>query len=146
MMPGKVNPVLAECLDMVCFQVIGADTVVFLAAQAGQLELNVMTPVAVNNILQSLALLNNYLPVFEHRCVAGIRANRERCRELAERDPSMATMLAPKIGYLETSRIVKESIERKATIGDLAVSKGLVTRDEAEDLLDLKKAARSRYD
>ena len=72
-MPGKVNPVMAECLNMISFQIIGNDTAVSLAAQAGQLELNVMTPVMTSNILESISILNNYLPVFQSRCIDGIQ-------------------------------------------------------------------------
>ena len=95
-MPGKVNPVMAECLNMVAFQVVGKDTVVSLAAQAGQMELNVMTPVMTYNILQSTAILTNYLPVFRKRCVEGIRANEARCRSYLDMNPSLATLLSPK--------------------------------------------------
>jgi aspartate ammonia-lyase len=144
-MAGKVNPVLAECLNMVCFQVVGADTTVALAVQAGQLELNVMTPVVTRNILSSIALLNNFLPVFTVRCVEGIRADADRCRALAERNPAMATLLSPKIGYLEASKLASEARERDLSVAELAVMKGILTKEEAEELLDPLRAARARH-
>jgi aspartate ammonia-lyase len=145
-MAGKVNPVMAECLDMIAFQVIGADTAVSMAVQAGQLELNVMTPVVTYNILNSMALLNNFLPVFTNRCVDGIRADAGRCRALAERNPSMATLLSPRIGHLSAAKLATEAQELKIPVAELAVLKGILTNDEAGELLDLAKAARSRYE
>ena len=144
MMPGKVNPVMAECLDMVCFQVVGADTAVTMAVQAGQLELNVMTPLVTANILDSLALLNNYLPVFTRRCVEGIRADADRCRSLAEHSPSLATLLAPRIGHLEAAKLAKEALERDLPVAELAVMKGILTKEEAEEMMDPARAARNR--
>ena len=143
-MAGKVNPVMAECLNMVCFQIVGADTTVMLAAQAGQLELNVMTPVVTYNILNSCALLNNFLPAFTARCVDGIRADADRCRALAERNPAMATLLSPKIGYLEASKVANEARQRDLPVAELAVMKGIITKEEAEELLDPLRAALGR--
>jgi aspartate ammonia-lyase len=88
-MAGKVNPVMAECLDMVAFQVVGNDLTISLAVQAGQLELNVMTPVIMQNILFSIEILTNYLPVFRKKCVEGIRVDEERCRMYLEKNPSL---------------------------------------------------------
>ena len=130
-MPGKVNPSLAECLDMVCFQVVGNDTAVVLAAQAGQLELNVMTPVIIHNVLESEELLARLLPVFSERCIAGIRADAERCASNIALDPSLATLLAPKIGYLAAAELAKEAQARKMPVARLAVEKGLVTESDA---------------
>ena len=143
-MAGKVNPVMAECLNMVCFQIVGADITVTLAVQSGQLELNVMTPVVTHNILSSVALLNNYLPVFTARCIDGIRADADRCRTLAERNPAMATLLSPKIGYLEASKLANEARQRDLPVAELAVMKGIISKEEAEELLDPFKAARNR--
>ncbi|PKN30736.1 MAG: aspartate ammonia-lyase [Deltaproteobacteria bacterium HGW-Deltaproteobacteria-21] len=133
-MPGKVNPVMAECLDMVCFQVIGNDTAVSLAAQAGQLELNVMTPVMIHNIVSSMDLFNHFLPVFRKRCVEDIRANEEKCRSYLERNPSLATLLNPRIGYLNAAKIAKESYEKGIPVPELAIAKGILTREEAEEM------------
>jgi aspartate ammonia-lyase len=133
-MPGKVNPVLAECLNMVCFQIIGNDTAVSLAAQAGQLELNVMTPVMIHNIISSMDLFNHFLPVFRQRCVEDIRANEEKCRSYLERNPSLATLLNPRIGYLNAAKIAGESYEKGIPVPELAVAKGILTREEAEEI------------
>jgi aspartate ammonia-lyase len=145
-MPGKVNPVMAECLDMVAFQVVGNDTAVAMAAQAGQLDLNVMTPVMVHNILTSIALLVSYLPVFQTRCVEGIEADEERCRAHLERNPSLATLLSPKIGYLAAAELAKEALAKGVSVSELAVARGVLTAEEAAVLFDLDKAARSQYD
>lgn len=137
-MPGKVNPVMAECLNMVCFQVIGNDVAVSLAAQAGQMELNVMTPVMVYNILQSMDLFTRFLPVFRQRCVDGIGADEKRCRSYLERNPSLATLLNPRIGYLNAARIAKKSYETGVPVPELAVSEGILTREEAEELFSVE--------
>jgi aspartate ammonia-lyase len=145
-MPGKVNPVMAECLDMVAFQVVGNDLTVSLAAQAGQLELNVMTPVITFNILQSLAILECYLPVFVERCVRGIDADEERCRAYLELNPSLATLLSPRIGYLKAAELAHEALERRVPVRDLAVEKGILTADEAAELFDPDKMSDGIYD
>ncbi|MEW6669990.1 MAG: aspartate ammonia-lyase [Thermodesulfobacteriota bacterium] len=133
-MPGKVNPVMAECLNMICFQVIGNDTAVSLAAQAGQMELNVMTPVMIHNILQSMDLLIRFLPVFTERCVEGIRADEEKCRSYLLKNPSLATLLSPRIGYLGAAKLAKESREKGIPVPELAVKKKLLTPQEAEEI------------
>jgi len=120
-MPGKVNPVMAECLNMVSYQIIGNDTTVSIAAQAGQLELNVMTPIMTSNILESLKLLNNYLPVFQSNSIEGIRIDEENLRNIAGMNPSLVTLLSPKIGYLKAAEITKEALEKKESIRDLVV-------------------------
>jgi aspartate ammonia-lyase len=133
-MPGKVNPSLAECLDMIAFQVVGNDAAVALAAQAGQMELNVMSPVMAFNVLQSLALLTNFLPVFRTRCVEGIKANTERCAASLPLNPSLATRLVPKMGYLKAAELAKEAVARKISIANLAVERRIISKEEARDL------------
>ncbi|RJR42550.1 MAG: aspartate ammonia-lyase [Desulfobacteraceae bacterium] len=137
-MPGKVNPVMAECLDMVCFQVIGNDTAVSLAAQAGQMELNVMTPVMIHNIISSMELFNHFLPVFRQRCVDDIRANEEKCRSYLVKNPSLATLLNTRIGYLNAAKIAQESSQRGIPVPELAIEKGILTREEAEELFSVE--------
>ncbi len=144
-MPGKVNPVMVECLNMVSFQIIGNDTAVSMASQAGQLELNVMTPIMTNNILESLKLLNNYLPVFKSRCIDGIVTNEENLKNIIGMNPSLATLLSLKIGYLGAAELAKESIEKKKSIRDLAVLKGILSAEEADQLFDLKTISKNRY-
>ncbi len=130
-MPGKVNPVMAECLNMVCFKIIGNHTTVSEASQAGQLELNVMTPVMTSSILESLELLINYLPDFQKRCVEGISVNRKRCRELILLNPSLATLLSTEIGYDRAAKLALESMEKEIPVPELAVEKGLITKQKA---------------
>jgi aspartate ammonia-lyase len=133
-MPGKVNPVMAECLNMIAFQIVGNDLTISLAVQAGQLELNVMTPVMMRNILESIQLLANYLPAFRKKCVDGITVDEERCLSYVEKNPSLAVFLSPRIGYLEASKIAKEALEKKRSVKELAVEKGLLTAEEAEKI------------
>ena len=108
-MPGKVNPVMCESLMMVCAQVIGNDAAITWAGANGNFELNVMMPVMAHNLLESIRLLGNVGDVFAEKCVSGIEANEERCRELVELSMAMVTSLAPKIGYDRAAEIAKES-------------------------------------
>jgi aspartate ammonia-lyase len=133
-MPGKVNPVMAECLNMVAFQVVGNDAAVALAVQGGQLELNVMMPLMAHSLLGSFGLLVTYLPDFAEKCVKGIQADESRCAELAGRSAALATVLNPVIGYLNAAELVKESLASGVPAVDLAVRKGLLTRGEADRL------------
>jgi len=133
-MPGKVNPVMAECLDMIAFQVVGNDLALSLAVQAGQLELNVMTPVMMHNILQSIQLLTNYLPVFREKCVEGIIVDKKRCAGYVDRNPSLAVFLSPYIGYLEASKIAKQSLKEKRAVRDVAIEKGILTPKQAKQI------------
>lgn len=137
-MPGKVNPVMAECLNMICFQIIGNDTTVSYAGQAGQMELNVMTPVMTYNILNTISLLTNYLPVFIKKCIKGITANEEKIKSYLEKNPSLATLLSPKIGYLKAADLAKESLKKNISIEDLAIEKGIISKKEAEKLFHKK--------
>jgi aspartate ammonia-lyase len=138
-MPGKYNPVMAECLDMIGFQIVGNDTAVAFAAQAGQFELNVMTPVMTSNILASISLLTNYLPVFQERCVEGIKANEDRCRAYLELNPILVTLLAPKLGHLKAAEIAKEALEKKMPVKDIAIMKGILSKEEADELFKTEK-------
>ena len=133
-MAGKVNPVMAECLDMVAFQVVGNDLTVSLAVQAGQLELNVMTPVIMHNVLSSIQLLINYLPVFRRKCIEGIVVDEKRCAASLEKNPALATFLSPRIGYLEASKIAKQAQEQGRSIKEVALEKGLLRQEELEKI------------
>jgi aspartate ammonia-lyase len=144
-MAGKVNPVMAECLDMVAFRVIGNDTTVALAVQAGQIDLNVMTPLMTHAILESLAIMIAYLPVFQERCVEGITADEPRLREYLERNPILATLLAPRIGYLKAAEIAREAQEKGVPVRDVAVMRGVVSKQEADRIFDPQAIARSHY-
>lgn len=140
-MPGKVNPVMAEVTDMVCFQVVGNDLAIAMASQAGQLELNVMMPVIAHNLLQSIDILNNVVEVLADRCVSGITANVGRCRELAERSLGLATVLNPYIGYQEASRIAKEAQVTGRTIQEIVMEEGLLSQEKLERIMDAARMA-----
>jgi len=133
-MPGKVNPVMAECLDMIGFQVVGNDLAVSLAVQAGQLDLNVMTPVMMHNVLESIQLLANFLPVFRRKCVEGIRVDRKRCKGYVDKNASLAVFLSPYIGYLEASKVAKKALEEKRPVKEVAIEKGVLKPDQAEQI------------
>ncbi|HKP87874.1 MAG TPA: aspartate ammonia-lyase [Blastocatellia bacterium] len=135
-MPGKVNPVMAEMTGMVCFQVLGNDVVIASAAQAGQLELNVMMPVIAFNLLMSLTILANALVVLRERCVEGITANEDRCRWYVERSVSLVTALNPKIGYARAAEIAKRAIAKGKTIRETIMEEGLLPPDEVAEVLD----------
>jgi aspartate ammonia-lyase len=144
-MPGKVNPVMAECLDMVAFQIIGNDSALSLAVQAGQLELNVMTPLMTHTILDSLGMLNRYLPAFTARCIDGIQANDMRLLTSVGVNPALATLLTSRIGYLRAAKIAEEAMEKRRPVRDLAVEKGILSEKEADALFDLGEISRNRY-
>ena len=138
-MPGKVNPVMAECLDMVAFQVVGNDLAVALAVQAGQLELNVMTPVIMHNVITSIQLLTSYLPVFRKKCIEGILVNEQRCADYLQKNPTLATFLSPKIGYLEASKIAKQALMEDRPVKEIAEEKGLVKAQDLARVFDSKR-------
>ncbi|HLC20732.1 MAG TPA: aspartate ammonia-lyase, partial [Candidatus Methylomirabilis sp.] len=134
-MPGKVNPVMAEMLDMVAFEVIGNDTTVMLAGQAGQLDLNVMTPVIANDLLDSLEILTNACRVFARRCVAGIEPHAKRLQHYADASLGLATALNPYIGYRAAAEIAEDSLTTGKTIKELVIERGLLTQEQAAELL-----------
>jgi aspartate ammonia-lyase len=135
-MPGKINPVMAELAAMVSFQMIGNDAAVAYAVQAGQLELNVMMPAMAYNVLQSITILANMLRVFDERCVRGITANVERCNFYAQSTVALATALNPYIGYAKAAEIVKESVASGESIVSLVRKKGLLSEAEIAEILD----------
>lgn len=137
-MPGKVNPVIAECLNMICFQVMGNDLATLMASQAGQLELNVMMPLIAFNLLFSFRIMKNGVSTFREKLVEGVVANRKRCEELVERSPGIALALNPHIGYLKAAEVVKESLKTGKPIRDVVVEKGLLSRAEVDRILDLR--------
>ena len=134
-MPGKINPSLAECMNMICFSVIGNDTTVSFAAQAGQFELNVMLPGMLKAVLDSTDMLTNFLPTFSANLIEGLTANQIRLRENIENSPVIVTLLTPKIGYLKSADLFKESLKTGKTIRELVISKKLMTDKEVNVLL-----------
>ncbi len=131
-MPGKVNPSLAECLNMICFNVVGNDVSVAMAAQAGQLELNVMLPGMLKCVLDSMDMLKNFLPIFAKNMIEGIKVNRDKIESYVEKSPTLVTLLNPYIGYLQAAEIYKESIKTKESIKELILRRGLMTKEEIE--------------
>ena len=134
-MPGKVNPSVPEMVNMVCFQVIGCDVTVCTAAEAGQLELNVMMPVIAWNALHSSKILRQAMTSLRTRCVDGIEADAERSRELLDRSTAVATALSPYIGYAKTAEIAKESVKTGRAIRDLVLERGLLDPKTLDEIL-----------
>jgi aspartate ammonia-lyase len=134
-MPGKVNPSIPEMVNQVCFQVIGCDATITAAAEAGQLELNVMMPVIAWNALHACAILTQALVVLRSRTVDGISADRDRCRELLDRSTAIATALSPYIGYAATAEVAKESVRTGRPIRELVLARGLLDAARLDDIL-----------
>ncbi|HYT44899.1 MAG TPA: aspartate ammonia-lyase [Methylomirabilota bacterium] len=134
-MPGKVNPSLAECLDMICFNIVGNDVSVAMAAQAGQFELNVMLPGMTKNVLDSAKMLKNFLPKFAKNMVDGLEANRQRIESQVDKSPILVTLLNPHIGYLKAAEIYKESTKTGISIRQLVLSRGLMSKDNLDKVL-----------
>jgi fumarate hydratase class II len=138
-MPGKVNPVMPEMLNMVCFQVLGHLESVERGAQAGQLELNVMMPMMAYNLLQAIHIMSTAVRVFTVRCVEGLQANTEICRQYAESTPQAAAALNPVIGYEKAAMVVKESLATGKSIREIVLEEKLLTPEELDKALDLSK-------
>jgi len=134
-MPGKVNPSLAECMNMICFSIIGNDTTVTIAAQAGQFELNVMLPVILKSVLDSTDMLTNFLPIFSANLIDGLGTNKQKLQDNIEKSPVIVTLLAPKIGYQKSADLFKESMKTGKTIRELVISKKLMTKKQVDSLL-----------
>ncbi|MCL4504992.1 MAG: aspartate ammonia-lyase [Chloroflexi bacterium] len=138
-MPGKVNPVLAEMLDMTCFHVQGNDHAVALAAQAGQLELNVMMPIIAHNLFEMMHVMIGAINAFTTKCVVGLKANPEKAYGWLAKNAILVTALNPVIGYLNGAAIAKEAMATNRTIKEVVVEKGLLSAEEADKLLDVRK-------
>ena len=138
-MPGKVNPSLAECLNMICFDIIGKDVSVTMAAQAGQFELNVMMPGMLKNVLDATDMLINFLPIFATNFINGIQVNSERLKQQVEKSPILITLLNPYVGYLTAAEIYKESLRTGRGIRELILGKKLMSEKELEDALSYEK-------
>ena len=135
-MPGKINPVMAELAGMVSFQVVGYDTAVALAVQAGQLELNVMMPTMAHSVLTSITIMTNMLRQLTEFCIKGVTANEKRCEFYAQSTVSLATALNPYIGYAKAAEIAKESVATGKTIIEIARSKGFLSEEQIKEILD----------
>jgi aspartate ammonia-lyase len=141
-MPGKVNPSVPEMLNQVCYQVIGCDTTIALAAEAGQLELNVMMPVIAWNALHASTILRTSMTALRVRCVDGIVANEARARELLDRSTATATALSPYLGYAATAEIAKESVRTGRSIRDLVLERGALDEKTLDEILSVDRMTR----
>ena len=138
-MPGKINPSIPEMVNQVCFQVMGCDTTVAIAAEHGQLELNVMMPVIAFNLLLSMRILTNAAAVLTDRCVVGIKANRAMCEYWVERSAALATALMPHIGYARAAELSKQSVKEGVLIRELVERERVLPPEQIDDVLDLRK-------
>jgi aspartate ammonia-lyase len=143
-MPGKVNPVVPEVVNQVCFQVIGNDTAVTMAAEAGQLQLNVFEPVIAFNIFQSVEMLTQAAIVLRERCILGIEANREHIRNLLERSIGIVTALVPYIGYERATAVAREALEQDRGVYELVLEKEWLSRDQLDEILSPDAMTRPR--
>ena len=134
-MPGKVNPVIPEVMNQVCYRVIGNDMTISFASDNGQLELNVMEPVIAYTLFESIHLLENGLDTLRRFCIDGITANEERCRQLVENSIGIVTMLNPVIGYKKSTQIAKEASETGRGVYDLVLEHGLLTKEQLDEIL-----------
>jgi aspartate ammonia-lyase len=137
-MPGKVNPSIPEMVNQVCFQVLGCDTTIALACEAGQLELNVMMPVIAANATHASTILREAMRALRTRCVDGITAETERARELLDRSTATATALSPFIGYERTAELAKEAVATGRPIRELVLERGWLEAREVDDILSLE--------
>ncbi len=138
-MPGKVNPVIPEALNLVAAQVVGNDAAIAVCGSMGQLELNVMMPVIAYDLLQSIEILGNGSRILGEKCVAGITADRKRAMEYAERTLMMVTRLTPKIGYDNAAKIAKKAMAENKSLREVVLEEGILSKDKLDEILDLKK-------
>lgn len=144
-MPGKVNPIIPEVVNQVAFEVIGNDITVTLAAEAGQLELNVMEPVIAYNLFTSLDMLGRACRALADRCVDGITANRDVCRSMVEHSIGLVTALNPYIGYERTSQVADEALKSGRSVAEIVLEKGYLSQAELDDILSPQNMTRPRY-
>jgi aspartate ammonia-lyase len=143
-MPGKVNPIIPEVVNQVAFEVIGNDITVTLAAEAGQLELNVMEPVIAYNLFNSLDMLGRACRTLADRCVVGITANRAACRRMVENSIGLVTALNPYIGYEKSSQLAEEALKSERSVYEIVLEKGYLSQAELEDILSPENMTRPR--
>jgi aspartate ammonia-lyase len=141
-MPGKVNPVIPEVMNQICYQVIGNDVTITLAAEAGQLELNVMEPVILFNLMRNIEILTNGCQTLARRCVVGITANRDVCRQYVERSIGLVTALTPLIGYEKACEIAQEALDTGRSISEVALGKECITKAQLEEALNIENMTR----
>lgn len=138
-MPGKVNPVIPEVVNQVCFQVFGNDITITKAAEAGQLELNVFEPVLFFNLFQSIQVLTNACYTLRDNAIVGIQANKEHCLDVMENSLGTATALAPHIGYANASKMAKLALSENRKLKELILENNLMTKDKLEQVLNIQE-------
>ena len=143
-MPGKVNPVMPEVVGQVCYEIIGSDVTVTMAAEAGVLELNMAEPIMAFNLFKSLVFLRNVSRAFADFCVKGIQADRERSRQLVQNSIGIVTALNPAIGYERSAAVAKEALETGGSVYDLVLKKGWMTKEALDDALSPEKMTSPR--
>ncbi|MFI3321210.1 MAG: aspartate ammonia-lyase [Rikenellaceae bacterium] len=134
-MPGKVNPVIPEVINQIAFKVMGNDLTVSIAAEAGQLELNAMEPIIVHSLFESIEMLVNGMNTLRDKCITGITANREHCREMVYNSIGLITALNPYLGYEVSTEIAKEALEQNKGVYNLVLEKGLMSKEELDNIL-----------
>jgi aspartate ammonia-lyase len=144
-MPGKVNPVIPEVVNQIAFQVIGLDVTVTLASEAGQLQLNVMEPVIAFDLFQMLEMLQRGCRVLEEKCVRGITANREHCREMVMQSIGIVTALNPVIGYEAAAAIAKEALASGRAVYDIALESGAIDREKLDRIFSLENLMNPKF-
>jgi len=135
-MPGKVNPVIPEVMNQVCYRVIGNDLTVTMAAEAGQLQLNVMEPVLTYAIMESMQLLSNAMDTLREKCIDGITANEAHCREMVLHSIGIVTALNPYIGYKNSTKIAKEALETGKSVYNLVLEHNILSQEQLDDILN----------
>ncbi len=135
-MPGKVNPVIPEAMNQIAFKVIGNDLAITMAAEAGQLELNVMEPLIVQSLFENIDFLINGINIFNNKCIIGITANEEVCRKMVYNSIGLVTALNPYIGYEASTKIAKEALESGKSVYELVLNNGLMTKDKLDEILN----------
>jgi aspartate ammonia-lyase len=141
-MPGKVNPSIIEMTTMVCFQVIGYDQAIFLASQAGQLELNVFLPLIAYDLSEQIKLLTNTIEIFRTKCVSGIEANKEMCRFWFERSAGIAAILNRYLGYEKTAEVVSFALKRDISIKEAVLEKKYLPKETVENIFKVENLTR----
>ena len=144
-MPGKVNPVIPEVMNQVCYKVIGNDLTVTMAAEAGQLQLNVMEPVMVYSIMESMALLTNGMDALSSMCIDGITANEAHCRDMVLNSIGIVTALNPYIGYKNSSKIAKEALETGKSVYELVIAYNILSKEALDEILDPENMLAPKY-
>ena len=142
-MPGKVNPVIPEVVNQISFKVIGNDLTITMAAEAGQLELNVMEPIIAHCLFESIEMLKSGMKTLNHRCISGITANREQCRMFVENSIGIITALNPILGYEICSKLAKEALDQNRGVYDLVIEKDLLSKEELDQVLSPERMIQS---